>query len=423
MTRATWFGQVPAGWTALPLFAVARERKHANKDLREQNLLSLSFGRIIRKDITASDGLLPASFETYQIIEADDIVLRMTDLQNDQRSLRSGLVLERGIITSAYLALALPGVDARFMAYQMRAIDQMKVFYSMGGGLRQSIGYDDLKRLPVLVPPMPQQRAIADFLDRETATIDAFIAKNEELITLLTERRMSQISFAVSQGVHSDADMHVTPELTHGRAPAHWQVLPLKRAVGYQEGPGILAEDFVDAGVPLLRISSVRGASATLDGCNYLDPRKVRSRWAHFAVKKGDLLISASASMGTVSEVGDDSVVGAIPYTGIIRIAPGAMQREFAKWFFISREFATQAELLKTGSTIQHFGPSHLGQMFVALPPRDEQAEIASHLRSRIAAMDALIERAHRAVDLARERRAALISAAVTGKIDVGVSA
>ncbi len=196
MTTSGWFGEVPEGWQAAPLFGIATERKIPNKGLRETNLLSLSYGRTVRKDIETNEGLLPASFETYQIVKPDDIVLRMTDLQNDQRSLRSALVGETGIITSAYLALALRNVDSRFMAYQFRAIDLMKVFYSMGGGLRQSIGFDDLKRLPVLTPPLEEQRAIADYLDRETAQIDAFIAKNEELITLLTERRAASIDNA-----------------------------------------------------------------------------------------------------------------------------------------------------------------------------------------------------------------------------------
>lgn len=225
MTSARWFGIAPAGWKAAPLYGVARERKVPNRGLREQNLLSLSYGKIVRKDINASDGLLPASFETYQIVEPNDIVLRMTDLQNDKRSLRSGLVSERGIITSAYLTLALRHVDPRFMAYQFRAIDLMKVFYSMGGGLRQSIGFGDLKRLPLLIPPLQQQRAIADYLDREAAQIDAFIARNEELITLLTERRAAVVHDAILAAARPNSVPTSLPWAP--LLPRAWEIVPL----------------------------------------------------------------------------------------------------------------------------------------------------------------------------------------------------
>ena len=226
MTTARWFGEIPEGWRVVPLYGVASERKVPNKGLRETNLLSLSYGRIVRKDIETNEGLLPASFETYQIVNSDDIVLRMTDLQNDQRSLRSALVEEAGIITSAYLALVLRDVDPRFMAYQFRAIDLMKVFYSMGGGLRQSIGFGDLKRLAVLTPPLEDQRAIADYLDRETAQIDAFIAKNEELIALLAERRTATITSVLTSGLEESPDGR--DGRWFGAVPAHWESMPLR---------------------------------------------------------------------------------------------------------------------------------------------------------------------------------------------------
>ena len=97
----SWLGDVPSSWERKPLFALVRELADKNHGMQENNLLSLSYGRIKRKSIDGSDGLLPASFETYQIVDRDDIVWRLTDLQNDQRSLRTGIVRERGIITSA----------------------------------------------------------------------------------------------------------------------------------------------------------------------------------------------------------------------------------------------------------------------------------------------------------------------------------
>lgn len=318
------------------------------------------------------------------------------------------------------------GGEPRFFALLLRVMALSGFVESLAKGIRErSTAFDRgaFRALSIPVPPANEQRSILDFLDRETAQIDAFIAKNEELVALLTERRSSQVAEAVSRGLGTAPRLVDAPRLALGAMPAHWSLMPLKRAVSYQEGPGIMAADFRESGVPLLRISSVSTAVATLHGCNYLDPDLVRSRWSHFQVAMGDLLISASASMGTIAEVGTDDVVGAVPYTGIIRISEGKMLRDFAKWFFVSEEFLMQVEALKTGSTIEHFGPSHLGRMWVALPPESEQREIAAHIQHATKRIDESIRIAKRGVELARERRAALISAAVTGKIDVGVTA
>lgn len=98
-----WIGEIPKHWEVHPVYVYFEEGKTKNYRMQEQNLLSLSYGRIIRKDINTNGGLLPASFNTYNVVETGDIIIRPTDLQNDKRSLRTGLVKEQGIITSAIL--------------------------------------------------------------------------------------------------------------------------------------------------------------------------------------------------------------------------------------------------------------------------------------------------------------------------------
>ena len=127
-----WIGEIPATWDIHPVYSYFGERKNKNSLGNENNLLSLSYGRVIRKDINANGGLLPESFNTYNIVEADDIIIRPTDLQNDKRSLRTGLVKEHGIITSAYIDLCpIKHVDSRYFHYLLHAYDVMKVFLSL----------------------------------------------------------------------------------------------------------------------------------------------------------------------------------------------------------------------------------------------------------------------------------------------------
>lgn len=193
-----WLHKIPNHWEISPLFAVAKENLQTNKGLIENNLLSLSYGRIIKKNIDSNEGLLPDSFETYQVIDKDSIVFRLTDLQNDKRSLRSAIVREKGIITSAYLAVIPYKILPEYFNYLMRAYDLMKVFYSMGGGLRQSMKFSDLKRLPILVPPLNEQLAIVQDLNLELEKQDKLIEKANQSIELLKEHRASLISAAVT---------------------------------------------------------------------------------------------------------------------------------------------------------------------------------------------------------------------------------
>ena len=157
-----------------------------------------------------------------------------------------------------------------------------------------------------------------------------------------------------------------------------WAEWPFEEVIDFQEGPGILARDFCEHGVPLVRLSGLERGRSVLEGCNYLDPVTVRERWAHFALQQGDILLSTSASLGRIAVVSADAV-GAIPYTGIIRMRPRdeRLYGPFIRYLLEGPEFQQQAEVVGVGSVIRHFGPMHLRQMSVRLPSPREQRAIA----------------------------------------------
>ena len=189
-----WVGMIPTHWPVHPVYTYFGERKNKNRFGVEDNLLSLSYGRVIRKDINTSDGLLPESFNTYNIVEAGDIIIRPTDLQNDKRSLRTGLVKEHGIITSAYIGLyPIKKVDSRFFQYLLHAYDVMKVFYNMGNGVRQGLNYSEFSRLMVFEPTYDEQVAIADYLDEKITESDSIIAQKKEQLSVLEAYKKSLI--------------------------------------------------------------------------------------------------------------------------------------------------------------------------------------------------------------------------------------
>lgn len=225
-----WLDDVPEHWSLKRFYYLFTENKKKNIGLKETNVLSLSYGNIKEKNIDDNKGLLPESFETYQIIKPNDIVFRFTDLQNDKRSLRSAISKYHGIITSAYIAVKTKQ-NADFYNYLFRAYDLQKVFYSMGEGMRQSLKMDELNKMPVVLPSEDEQKRIVSFLDTETTRIDKLISKQEKLIELLEEQRKSIISHAVTKGLNPNALMKDSGVEWLGRVPCDWQYYSIKRTI------------------------------------------------------------------------------------------------------------------------------------------------------------------------------------------------
>ncbi len=284
----------------------------------------------------------------------------------------------------------------------------------------QNVSGEKYMNLWLATPSRLEQTEISRFLDSEIKRIDGLTSKKTSFIELLREKRQALITHAVTKGLDPAAKMKDSGVEWLGEIPAHWSLIPFKSCIHYQEGPGIMAADFREEGVPLLRVSCVQGRWASLDGCNYLDPNKVKKTWSHFQLEEGDLLISASASMGTISEI-TENTVGCIAYTGLIRLRPviGVMIKSYIRALISSSLFKTQIELFKTGSTIQHFGPIHLSQMVAVCPPIDEQGTISAHIDRETTRLDTLITKTELSLTLLKERRSALITAAVTGQIDL----
>lgn len=189
-----WIGEIPTDWNVRKIFQLFNQVKNKNIGMTENNLLSLSYGKIKKKNIETSFGLLPESFETYNIIEKDDIVLRLTDLQNDHRSLRVGLCKERGIITSAYVTIRLKDKQyAPYLYYLLHTFDIKKGFYGMGDGVRQGLNWDELKHLSLVLPLFDEQKEIADYLDEKCAEIDTLIEKKQQFLSEMANYRKSLI--------------------------------------------------------------------------------------------------------------------------------------------------------------------------------------------------------------------------------------
>ena len=247
-----WLGEIPSGWNIERFGDKFIMNKNKNLELKCTNLLSLSYGKIIRKDIHSSFGLLPASFNTYQIVQQGYIILRLTDLQNDKKSLRVGLVLEKGMITSAYIGIILSKIlNPVFIYYLLYSYDIMKVFYWQGGSVRQSMGFAEIKTLPLLYPNLEYQTKISTYLNKKTQTIDKEIKLLEQKTAKYKELKQTLINETVLRGLERDVKLKESGIEWIGEIPEGWEVKRIKEIFNISRGRVIAKTELKDIGYPV----------------------------------------------------------------------------------------------------------------------------------------------------------------------------
>jgi len=421
-----WLGAIPEHWKVKKLKNVAFINLDTlNEDIQPDYLLTyIDIGNV------TSDGSILETQE-FQFKQAPSRARRKvkngdTIISTVRTYLRAISLIKdppENLIVSTGFAVLSPRaeIDSRFLFRFVQSSEFVEkvVAHSEGVGY-PAINPSKLACLPIWLPPLPEQQKIAQFLDQETSKIDNLITKKERLIKLLKEKRTALISHAVTKGLNPDVPMKDSGVEWLGEIPEHWEMVKFSHFIDFQEGPGIMADDFKDEGVPLLRITNLKPGYVDIEGCNYLAIDKVEQKWKHFRLLANDLLISCSASTGLVSIV-DQKSANSIAYTGIIRLRPARnnIARDFIRVLVGSDFYFTQINQLKTGTTIQHYGPVHLKQIKIPIPPIPEQQKIAQFLDRETSKIDNLITKTRTSIDHLKEYRTALISAAVTGKIDV----
>lgn len=196
-TNISWLPEIPEHWELVKMKAFCKDNKEKNKGNYETCVLSLSYGNVIVKQ-NINFGLVPDNYESYQVVYPGYIILRLTDLQNDHKSLRTGLVKNKGIITSAYVGLIVQNMDSQFAQLLLHSYDIMKVFYGMGGGLRQSMSYQDIANLYIPVPPLSEQRSIVSYIESRISKIDLLADKLHQEIEAIKEYKKRLISDVVT---------------------------------------------------------------------------------------------------------------------------------------------------------------------------------------------------------------------------------
>jgi type I restriction enzyme S subunit len=426
-TGIAWLGKVPAHWS-IPAVGY-RYEVLLGKMLDERRITGEHLAPYLRNVDVQWDRINTENLPEMDFSGNDLVRYALThgDLLVCEGGEVGRAAIWRGDLSECYYQKALHRLRCwdrsedvpRFMLYLLRAASSLNVFTASEG--KSTIAHltaETLRGYRFAFPPFQEQVQIVDFLDRETGTIDALIAEQEKLLALLAEKRQATISHAVSHGLDSDVLMKESGVAWLGTVPAHWEVCQLKRvfsSVDYGISDSLGAE----GDVAVLRMGNISDGKVHLSDLKYVNDVDTS-----LFLKPGDLLFNRTNSIDLVGKVGlftgkDDASVSFASYLVRIRLVTGHLARFFAYLLNTpgllgdvrSRAFEAIGQC--------NLNPTRYGQLTVAIPQPEEQEAIVDYLDSEIAKLDALKVEAGHAVRLLKERRSALITAAVTGKIDV----
>ena len=416
-TGADWLGRVPQHWGEKRLkYAVdlINDKTDDSDGLQYIGLEQIESwtGRLIEPETPiVPDG-------TACRFEADDVLFGKLRpyLAKAYRA------TARGVCTAEALVLRSRDTIPDYLRYYLLTRQFIEVVDgSTYGSKMPRANWQFIGALPCVLPPPNEQYAIAAFLDRKTREIDELIEKKRRLIELLQEQRTALISHAVTKGLNPDAPMKPSGVEWLGDVPEHWEVKPLKylsSKIGSGKTPRGGAEVYVSDGVMLLRSQNIYDDGLRLHDVVFID-EETDAEMAGTRVFPGDVLLNITgASIGRAS-ITPDSMPPANVNQHVCIIRPAQIAAGFLHAFLCSKAVKDWIRSEENGTSREGLNFRQVGSMPLPLPPEDEQDAIIASIERSSAAVDAMRLTVERAIEGLIEYRQALISAAVTGKIDV----
>ena len=418
-----WIGDVPRGWDLVRGRFLFSSRKELNHNLRCTNLLSLTLFGVLNKEFDSNDGLRPASYEGYQLFEADDLVFKLIDLENVKTS-RVGIVHEPGIMSPVYIRFT-PNHKSLYPKYAYwfyYDLYKKEIYNVLGSGVRSSLSASDLAEIVLPIPPLDEQRLIARYLDKKTQQIDTLIEKIEKKIELLKEQRTSLINHYVTKGLDPNVEMKDSGVEWIGKIPKHWSRVRIKHLVSTKvtDGPHE-TPTFHDSGVPFLSVEGIVGNTIDLNhvrGYISNEDHEIYSRKCK--PKKYDvLLVKSGSTTGKSAIVEVDIDFNIWSPLCILRGNDSLISPYFFFQSIQSNYFLTQVQTSWSFGTQPNIGMGVIENLWVILPSKKEQEEILRYLHKSLSVTDDL-QRSHEVkISLLKEYRQSLISSVVTGKVRV----
>jgi type I restriction enzyme S subunit len=429
-----WLGEVPEHWGVQRLKRICRVFP-SNVDKKsvegETAVLLCNYTDVYYNDrIVAGMEFMPATATDDQIakftLRAGDTIITKDSETADDIAVAAFIPNDLpGVVCGYHLSMVRPleGIDGAFVKRLFDSTYAKSCFAVRANGLtRVGLSQYELDNVDMPVPPSTEQTAIASFLDRETAKIDGLIAEQQRLIELLQEKRQAVISHAVTKGLNPDALMKDSGIEWLGEVPEHWEVIPLKRVADIQTGvaKGKNNSGKTTISVPYLRVANVQDGYLDLSEVTALDiPADELDR---YALRAGDVLMNEGGDFDKLGRgcIWEGQLNPCISQNHVFAVRPRRISSQwlnaitgsgYAQFYFMSRS--------KQSTNLASISSTNLMELPVILPPNEEQAGILAFMARQTSLFASLTTEATQAITLLQERRAALISAAVTGQIDV----
>lgn len=410
-----WLGSVPAHWSLRRLGYFFQERREKVSD-KDFPALSVTKNGIVPQLETAAktdDG------DNRKGVMAGDFVIN----SRSDRKGSSGIAERNGSVSLINIVLTpLAEIQPRYVHHLLRSAAFQEEFYRFGKGIVAdlwSTNYSDMKAITLAVPPLPEQAAIAAFLDRETAKIDALVAEQKRLIELLKEKRQAVISHAVTKGLNPNVPMKDMGIEWLGQVPEHWEFIPIKRLSSLiTSGPRGWSEQAGDHGSIFFQSQNIgRLMETSFAECTRVTVDMTADAERAQLMADDVVVCITGARTSAVAHVTDLHET-AFVNQHVCLVRPMHIQGRFLAYAIFSVSGQVQLHLamygLKQGLSLQD-----VRDVIVPVPPPAEATGIARQLDQFTIRIDLAMREAEQSITLLRERRAALISAAVTGKIDV----
>ena len=422
----SWLGQIPSHWDVKRTRIVLAENTTVNSDASITTQLQFKYGEIEPKANQTIDDGVRETISKYTVADEGDIMINGLNLNYDFISQRVGQVKEKGCITSAYISLRPTELaDSRYYTYFLKAMDNIKMFHGMGSGVRLTLSYKELKNMFIPIPPIGEQRAMADYIDSVTAEIDQAIASQQHMVERLQERKQIIINEAVTRGINPDAPMKQTSINWLPDIPAHWDLRRLKYvSYDYKAGPFgsslITSELNSEGNILVYTPEHIANQSTDIEGNLYL-PESRKNEMSQFFIKPGDIIFPIVGSLGREMIIQEGMPNGIINQRlAKFAINPDYLDTNYFMWLFAySTVYDDYIILTQRGSIIVNLTKGIVGNMPIPLPPIDEQKHIVSFIRNATEPIDSAISRCEQMIELLTERKQILINDVVTGKIKI----
>jgi len=411
-----WIGEIPNDWFIYNIGSCTTEVNTPNGNSGEINALQFKMGEIIRK----SDGnskYNPETLEAYNLVDEGVVMINGLNLSFDLISQRVGIVKERGVITSTYIAIKPnDNIYSDFFKYLMKAYDNCKAFHAMGRGLRQTLSYGELKKHPIIVPPFQLQQQIANFLDDKCADIDQLIALQQQMIDELKAYKQSVITEAVCKGLDKSVPMKDSGIEWIGEVPEGWKITKLKNVSKLKTGGtpnGYDNQSDFTTRKPWFTPSDFNENYKLIQSNRFLNLEVIENEKIILFPKHTVLMVC----IGTVGKVGILTEEGYCNQQVTAIIPNGRMLPEYILYTLIAENKIIRD--LANYTILPIINNSFLKEIILVCPTFEEQKNIVAFIEHKSSQIDTLISIKQQKINELKEYKKSMIYEYITGKKQV----